>query len=156
LTSSKKRLEIVRRPKRGAFSCAKFHLRSEGKMNYREKSAQLAIDSTVAFYVLSSPDGADTEFCQLKPRPMNAREAEELRDRWHGRNLDSVGVIGLVGTVPRCELKAPLGPERESRLMSAFLDHLHGVFCDSIAEQQESANIETLHRWLSMPDTRPN
>ncbi|WP_109486987.1 hypothetical protein [Occallatibacter savannae] len=119
-------------------------------MNYREKSTQLALDSSVAVYVLANADCTDVELLQLKPRTMSAHEAEALRDRWHGRGLDSVGVMGLVGTSPRCALKEPLGPERESLLMSAFLEYLHGLFCDSYAEEKQ----DSLHRWHSLPDMR--
>jgi hypothetical protein len=121
-------------------------------MNYQSKLAQLALDSSVAVYVLANADCTDVELLQLKPRQMDALEAERLRDRWHGRNLDSVGVIGLVGASPRFELKQPLGPERESRLMSAFLEYVHGIFCDSYADEKQ----DSLHRWHAMPDTRPN
>jgi hypothetical protein len=121
-------------------------------MNYREKSTQLALDSSVAVFVLCNKDCTDVELLPLRPRPMDQRGAEELKDRWRGRHLDSVGIIGLVGTSPRCELKQPLGPERESMLMSAFLEYLHGIFCDSYAEEKQ----DSLHRWHSMPDTRPN
>ena len=84
-------------------------------MAYTEKSVQPACNSTVAVFVIA-----------LKPRRMNAREAAEPRARCSGRNLQSLGAIGLVGTSPRCELKVPLDPEQESRLMSASLEHLHG------------------------------
>jgi len=105
---------------------------------------------------LSNPECTDLELLQLKPRQMSPGDLAELAARWPGRNLRSVGVIGLIGASPRCVLKEPLEPEQVSALTDAFLAYLHALFCDGFAEQQEVVEIQELRRLWSLPDTRPN
>lgn len=65
-------------------------------MTYQEQSAQLAIDASVAVQVLmGTPD--DIEFVPLKPQPADSSMWADIKARWSGRGLRSVGVIGLVG-----------------------------------------------------------
>lgn len=119
-------------------------------MTYTEQSMQLVCDASVAVLVLTNAQCDDVEFLPLKPRRMTESEVVELFTRWPGRGLRSVGVIGLVGTSPRCALKEPLEPEQVSALAGAFISHLHVLFCDSFAEQQEGAEIQELRRLLGL------
>lgn len=120
---------------------------------YSEKSTKLALDSSVAVLVLmGTPD--DVEFIPLKPRAADEKTLADLKARWPGRGLRSVGVIGLCGTSPRYELKEPLEPEQVTALAGAFLAYLHALFADSFAEQREGVEIQELQRMWSMPDTR--
>ena len=125
-------------------------------MTYTEKSTQLALDAPVAVLALSSPDCTDLELLPLRPRQMSEREREQLAARWHGRNLRSVGVIGLVGTTPKHALKDTLEPEQVSALIDAFLGYLHALYCGSLATQQATAEIQELERVFALPDTRIN
>jgi len=124
-------------------------------MTYSEQSAQLALDASVAVLVLTNAQCDDMEFLPLKPRQMTEGEVAGLLTRWPGRGLRSVGVIGLVGTAPRCALKEPLEPEKVSALAGAFLAYLHALFCDSFAEQQERVEIAELERLWLQADPRP-
>lgn len=114
-------------------------------MTYQERSTQLTADSSVAVQVLmGAPD--DVEFVPLKPRAANAEMWAELKDRWPGRGLRSIGLIGLVGTTPQCALREPLEPEQLSALANAFLTYLHVLLADSFATQIE-AELEPEYDW---------
>lgn len=102
-------------------------------MSYAEESAQIALNSSVAVLALSNPDCTDVELLPLRPRLMSDHEQAALAAFWHGRNLEAVGVIGLVGSTPKFALKKPLGPEQVSALADAFLHHVYGVMCDGLA-----------------------
>lgn len=118
-------------------------------MTHIERSSQLVIESSVAAQVLmGAPD--DIEFVPIRPRAADERLLADIKARWPGRGLRSVGVIGLVGTAPRCALKEPLEPEQVSALVGAFLAYLHGLFCDSFAGQQEAVEIAELERLYAL------
>lgn len=122
---------------------------------YIERSARLTLDSSVAVMVLmGSPD--DVEFLPLKPSMADEGTIAELKARWPGRGLRSVGIIGLVGTTPRCALKEPLDSEQVTGLADAFLAYLHSLYCDGFRAQTEAAEIAELERLYSLPDTRIN
>lgn len=125
-------------------------------MTYMEQAVQLIVESSVAVMALSNPECTDLELMPFKPCSMSELEQAQLKARWPGRNLKSIGVIGLVGTSPRCALKAPLETDQLSALADAFLAHLHACFCDSFAAQTEAAEIAELERMYQLPDTRPN
>lgn len=125
-------------------------------MTYSEKSTQLAMDASVAVLVLMGTESTDVEFLPLKPRRADEARLAELRDRWPGRGLRSVGVIGLCGTTPICALKEPLDSIQVSSLAGAFLTYLHVLLHDSFAAQIEAAEIAELERLFQLPDTRPN
>ena len=121
--------------------------------SYSEQSMKLALDSSVAVQVLmGAPD--DVEFIPVKPRAADENWLAELKDRWPGRGLRSVGIIGLVGTSPHCVLKEPLEPEQVTALAGSFLAYLHVLFCDSFAEQQQGAEVQELNRLWSLVDPR--
>jgi hypothetical protein len=129
---------------------------------YSEKSTQLALDASVAVLVLMGAHD-DVEFIPLKPRMIDENMSAELKARWPGRGLRSVGMLGLCGTSPRCALKEPLEPEQVSALMGAFLAYCHALFCgrfntqqDRFAAQMETADIAELERLYLLPDTRMN
>ncbi len=77
-------------------------------MTYTEKSTQLALDASVAVQVLMGTAPGDCEFIPLKPKAADEAMLADLKARWPGRGLRSVGVIGLCGTAPRCAFKEPL------------------------------------------------
>jgi len=123
-------------------------------MTYSEKSTQLALDSSVAVQVLMGTTPGDCEFIPIKPRTADARMLADIAARWPGRGLRSVGIIGLIGAVPTCELKEPLEPEQVTALAGAFLTYLHGLFSDSFAEQIEGVEIAEMRRLWSLEDPR--
>lgn len=107
--------------------------------SYSDVAAQLAVDASVAVMALSNPDDStDWELMPLKPRTMTEREEADLAARWPGRNLRTVGVVALVGATPKFALKVPLTPAQTSALADAFLEHVHGVFCDALFANQET------------------
>ena len=123
-------------------------------MTYSEKSTRLASDASVAVLVMmgSAPD--DVEFLPLKPRTADEKTLADLRARWPGRGLRSVGIIGLVGTSPQTALKEPLEPEQTSALAFAFLTYIRALFADSFEEQREGAEIQALKNLWSLGDSR--
>jgi hypothetical protein len=123
-------------------------------MTYSEQSTQLALDASVAVLVLSNPECNDVEFLMLKPKRTAACELAELKARWPGRGLRSVGTIGLVGTSPRWALKELLTFEQVSALADAFLAYLHVLYCDALAGQQESAEVAELEALHTLVDPR--
>jgi hypothetical protein len=133
-------------------------LRKKAEMTYSEKSQQLALDSSIAVQILmGAPD--DVEFVPLKPRPADDRMLAELKTRWPGRGLRSVGVVGLVGVTPHYALKEPLEPEQVDMLAAAFLTYVRALLTsqeprtDSVEKGDE---VAWLCRLWSLPDTRPN
>ena len=123
-------------------------------MTYSEKSQQLACEASVAVLALSNPECTDVEFLPLRPRQMSVSDRVELAARWSGRNLRSIGVIGLVGTSPRIALREPLETEQVNALADAFLAYLHVLFADSFAEQLEGVEMAELERMWSLRDPR--
>lgn len=119
-----------------------------------EKSAQLGAEASIAALVLSNAECDDVEFLMLKPKRVAACDLADLKARWPGRGLRSVGTIGLVGTSPRWALKEPLTFEQISALADAFLAYIHVLFCDGFAAQQESADVAELERLHTIADTR--
>jgi hypothetical protein len=113
--------------------------------SYIERSAQLAVESSIAAWVLMGAPN-DVEFVPLRPKMADATWLAELKARWPGRLLRAVGVIGLCGTSPRCVLKEPLSPEQVSALANAFLVYVETLLGDSFAQQQKDAEIEWLNR----------
>lgn len=102
---------------------------------YSERSAELALESSVAALVISNPDCNDVEFLLLRPKREPEREAE-LTARWPGRDLQAVGMAALCGASPRFVFKAPLAPEQVSALAGEFLSFLHTLFLDGLTDQQ--------------------
>lgn len=123
---------------------------------YTERAVQLGVNSSIAVYVLMGSSPQDVEFLPLKPRMADEAMLAELKTRWAGRSLRSVGVIGLVGTTPQCALEEPLEPDQITGLGAAFLAYLHVILSDSFAAQQETVEISELERLYSLPDTRLN
>jgi hypothetical protein len=99
-------------------------------MTYGERAAQLEADASVAVMVLSDPDCTDIELFMLKPRQVPEAELAHLASVGHSRNLNPIGVIGLVGSTPKCALREPLEPGKVSRLVDAFLAYLRALFSD--------------------------
>lgn len=125
-------------------------------MTFAERAGELAVESSVAVMILSNPECTDVELMPLRPRPMTDIERARLAARWHGRDLDSLCVIGLVGVIPRVVLKRPVDPEKVAALSDAFLAYVHSLLGDSFAAQIEAAEVEELERMYLLPDTRPN
>jgi hypothetical protein len=120
--------------------------------NYADRATELVTKSSVAVQVLmGAPD--DMEMVPLLPRAADEKWLAELRERWPGRGLRAVGVIGLCGTTPRVVLKNPLEPEQTDALAAAFLTYLRVLFFESYA----SSEIAELERLCALPDNRfPN
>lgn len=109
-------------------------------MSYQEECTQLAFEASVAVFVLGNPECTDVEFLPLKPRMADGQMLAELKARWPGRSLDSIGVIGLVGTAPQLALKGPLQPEQVSRLFGAFFTYLQALLADTFAGLAPAVN----------------
>jgi hypothetical protein len=123
-------------------------------MTYAEKSTQLALDASIAVFVLANAECDDLEFLPLKPRHMSPVEIAQLAARWHGRGLRSVGVIGLCGIETRTVFKEPLEPEQGSALAAAFLAHLQVLFSQSFEEQRPNVEVAELERLHALQDPR--
>ena len=129
-------------------------------MTYTERSQNLASQSSVAVLVLmGAPD--DVEFIPLKPRAADEQMLAELKARWPGRGLRSIGVVGLVGATLCCALKEPLAPEQVDALRAAFSEYIRVLLSVSCVEQPQPSiengdEVDWLCRLWSLPDTRQN
>jgi len=130
-------------------------------MTYSEKSNQVTLDSSIAVLVLmGAPD--DLEFIPLKPRAADENALAELKTRWPGRGLRSIGVVGLVGMTPQIALKEPLTTQQEDCLAASFLAYVRCLLTPApipvsrVDEHQKGDEVEWLCRLWSLPDTRPN
>lgn len=123
---------------------------------YEQDSAQLALDSSIAVWVLmGAPD--DIEMVPLRPKMADEAWLADLKARWPGRGpMRSVGVIGLCGITPRCVLKEPLSPEQVSALASAFLVYVETLLGDSFKQQRKESEIEWLNRLYALEASEPN
>jgi hypothetical protein len=127
-------------------------------VTYSERSARLTIEASVAVLVLLGASPEDVEFIPLRPKPANERFLADIRARWSGRGLRSVGVVGLVGTSPRWVLKEDLDSEQVSALCGGFLAYLNVLVRSSFAEEMEAAEaaeIAELECLYQLPDIRP-
>jgi hypothetical protein len=134
-------------------------VKGKESMTYSEKSAQLTLDSSVAVMVLMGAPN-DVEFLPLKPRVADEKMLSELRGRWPGRGLRSIGIVGLVGVTPRAALKESLEPMQVDALAAAFLTYVNTL----LRGEQPSAEVERKHAgdfvqfaeslW-ALEDTRP-
>jgi hypothetical protein len=125
-------------------------------MTYQERSRQLVADASVAVLVVGNVETGDAEYIPVSPRPYPAHELLALRDRWPGRGLRTLGVLGLIGTTPRCVFKEPLEPRTVDALAAGFLTYLNVLFGESFAEQREAVELAELERMFALVDPRPN
>jgi len=123
-------------------------------MTYAEKSTQLALDASVAVLVLMGAPN-DVEFVPIKPRAADEAWRAELKARWPGRGLRSVGVIGLCGTSARCALREPIGSDAVEALATAFFEYIRVLLGDDFAAHMAAAEIEELERHYALEDPRP-
>jgi len=101
---------------------------------------QLA-EAEQAAYVISNADGSDAEFVPLKLETATAESVwQDLRAKWAGRNLKSVGVAGLVHGIPVVMLKE----EPSDFLLVVLLTNAFARY---------AARCERL---FALPDTRLN
>jgi len=123
---------------------------------YCEKSPQLALDASIAVFVLMGTTPGDVEFLPLRRKMADENMVAELKARWPGRGLRPVGVIALCGTSPHFALKVPLEAEQVSALARAFLAYLHALLADGFAAQIEAEEVQELRCRWSLADTRMN
>ncbi len=123
-------------------------------MTYQEQSEQLVSEASIAAFVLMGANPQDVEFVPLKPRMADRQMLEDLKARWPGRGLHTVGVMGLCGASPRCAFKteAQITPQQMDALAAAW-----GVYCcmtivQGFAAQRESAEIAELYRIYNYAD----
>jgi hypothetical protein len=107
---------------------------------YTLKSRQLAADSNVAMQILMG--SIDDIVCVPVNPPASEQWLADLRAQWPGRNLRSVGLIGIVNGTPRIVLAEPITPAESDAVVSAWLAAIHGHFCDGL----RAAEIGELER----------
>lgn len=126
-------------------------------MTYSEQSSQIALECPLVVLVLMGAAPGDAEFLPIRPKAFDENMRADLKARWPGRGLRSVGLVGLSSDMkPICAFKEPLEPEQVSALAGAFLAYIHVLFCDSFTAQVEAAEIQELGRLMSLPDNRVN
>jgi hypothetical protein len=124
-------------------------------MTYTEKRTELLSTASVAVWVLINEQRDDVELLPLLPRQYSENEVASLVASWQlERGLRPIGVMGLVGTVPRCEFKASLEAKVVLALASAFTVYLQTLFQESFAAQFEGFEIAELCRLWQMEDPR--
>ena len=126
-------------------------------MTYSEQVTQLALNASVAVFVLMGTTPGDVEFLPLKPNAADENTLAALRDRWPGRGLRQVGCMGLsFDMTPLSVFKEPLAPEQFDALSYAFLTYAYALLGERFTRQRESAEIRALQYWWSLPDMRAN
>jgi hypothetical protein len=120
---------------------------------YAGRSETVILEAHVAVMVLANEDCTDVELVSLKPR-YDESAFEELRGRWGGRGLRSIGVLGMKGTAPLFAFKVPVGPDKVNALASAFIVWVDRLLFETFTEQM---TVAELHRLTTLPDNRlPN
>jgi hypothetical protein len=102
-------------------------------MTYEQRSIDLAVASSIAVLVFANEDFSEIEMLPLRPKQLAQSEKESLQKLWRG--LKSIGVMGLVGCVPRVALREPLDADCITALSNAFLEHVHATLCDGLARE---------------------
>jgi hypothetical protein len=112
-------------------------------MTFTEKSNQLIDEAAIAVQILLGSDGS-AEFVPVKPRAANEQMWEELKARWPGSGLRSIGFVGLVGGMPRVALKEELTTQQIDALASGFI-----AYCTVLlsAPQEPRQDEEWLARY---------
>lgn len=122
-------------------------------MTFREKAIQLVLQSSVALYVLMGAEN-DVEFLPLRPELADDVTLMALRNRWPGRGLRWIGVIGLVGATPRIAVNEPLHPDQINALCIAFLAQLNCLFSAKFHTERTQTEISELQRIYAYSDTQ--
>jgi len=125
-------------------------------MTYEKRSAQLALDASIVVQIALGDIPGDVEFIPLKPQAADAEMWADIKARWPGRGLRSIGIIGLVGSTPQCALKEPLDSQQMAALAAAFSVYTAALFADSFMKQSAAAEVAELERLYVLEDPRAN
>lgn len=87
---------------------------------YIEEATDIVQNASVAVQVLLNSTGDDMEFVPAAPQPANAEYWADLRTRWHGRGLHSIGFLAIVGGQAKAVFKEPVTLDVVSRLARDF------------------------------------
>ena len=117
---------------------------------YIERAADVVSLSQIAVQVLLSRDNDDLEFFAMRPRI-----APPPPEVFEGRNLRTVGVIGLHGVKSYVAWREPLEPRVIEVIAHAFLDYVRVLLGDNIAEHVAHAEVSELERIYALGDSRP-
>jgi hypothetical protein len=104
--------------------------------------SELSSASLAVMVIMGGPH--DIEFLPLVPTIADAATLDDLKARWAGRELRSVGFMGLNGTTPFYAWKEHMEPEQVSTLGSAFLAYLDSFFTKGFAEKMRTTEIDEL------------
>lgn len=104
---------------------------------YMEEVAEVVGNASVAVQVLLSGGGDDVEFVPAAPVAANAEWWADLRTRWHGRGLRSIGFLALVDGQPKAVFKEPVALDVVSRLAAAFQ-----VYCVTLAANEAASEVK--------------
>jgi len=101
---------------------------------YIERSAQVALDSSIAVMVLLNHDATDMEFWPLRPTPV-AQCALTGPEEFTARRLRVVGAVGLTGLKTVCAFKEPLESSVVGAIGEAFAVYVHVLLGASLFKQ---------------------
>ncbi|MFP5210840.1 MAG: hypothetical protein ACLGRW_16290 [Acidobacteriota bacterium] len=115
--------------------------------------ANLAAEAEVAAYIMASPDAQEIEILPLKPCMASDADCQSLADRWSGRGLQGVGVIGrLADGGIGMALRVPFDHLQIAALLRAFTFH-----CEAFAsEPQFDDSVTWCERLHALTDSRTN
>ena len=114
-----------------------------------DKFERLAWDATYAVCILGNPESRDFELVDIGPKPLT----EERRRKMSERGLGFLGVLGIVGGVPRAALAVELDPVTQSALVQSFLQRIEDAI-NTVEKAAKGDSAEFLQRLYKIPDNR--
>lgn len=120
---------------------------------YIEEATNLVANASVAVQVLLNSTGDDMEFVPAAPQPANAEYWADLRTRWHGRGLHSIGFLAMVDGQAKAVFKESVTLDVVGRLASAFQ-----AYCESLAfseAKEQMTEYDWQNRRYHTPYTHP-
>ena len=100
---------------------------------------RVAMQADVAVAILANADTTDIELLPVMPHGPG-EDLDALAQRWAGRGLAFIGVMGTVDGVPQTALDVPLDATRMRALSEAFARH-----CERIG----AAELEPEYDWTA-------
>lgn len=95
---------------------------------YIQEANELVNSASVAVQILLGDDGKDVEFVPMRPQMAGEEWWAEIRNRWHGRGLRSIGVLAMTEDGAQSTFKEPISLDVINRLATAFQ-----VYCLTLA-----------------------
>lgn len=94
---------------------------------YIQEANELVDSASVAVQILLGDD-EDVEFVPMRPQMAGEEWWADIRTRWHGRGLRSIGVLAMTEDGAKAAFKMPVSLDLATRLASEFQ-----IYCLTLA-----------------------